>query len=115
MPDAERAAALCPCEGVAAETVERAVAAGHTDLGDLRRRARIGLGACQGTACAVRAADLLAGHASAAALTDDLADFGAERRKGMAYVAWGGQARQLLMAGHVRARVLGLGAVPAPP
>jgi len=106
--------ALCPCEGVAAAAIEGAVAAGHASLDALRRHVRIGLGACQGTLCAARAADRLAGAVPPGPLAGDLARFGAERRKGMAYVAWGERARQFLLAGHVRTRVLGLGAAETP-
>lgn len=107
-PKGESVAALCPCEGVRHGDVRGAIEAGHVSLGDLRRRTRIGLGPCQGAICGVRAADLVAASGHHADVVADLAAFWRERRKGIASVAWGEQARQLLLGEHVHARLLGV-------
>jgi glycerol-3-phosphate dehydrogenase len=79
-------------------------------LHDIRRRLRLGFGPCQGTFCGPRAAEAIAraGHAASV----ELDDFYQERAKGMASVAWGAQARQILLAEYIYRRIAGLGAEP---
>ena len=83
-------ALVCECEGVSVAEVNYAVNSQHvTNMIDLRRRTRVGMGTCQGQLCSCRAAGLLCqgNHADKAAA--DLADFIDERWKGMKPVAWG--------------------------
>ena len=83
-------ALVCECEGVSVAEVNYAVNSQHvTNMIDLRRRTRVGMGTCQGQLCSCRAASLLCqgNHADKAAA--DLADFIDERWKGMKPVAWG--------------------------
>ena len=42
---------ICRCEEVTLEEVERAIEEGLTDLEELRKRLRIGMGPCQGRTC----------------------------------------------------------------
>lgn len=42
---------VCRCEDVTEEDVVKAIEDGYTDLEELRKRLRIGMGACQGRTC----------------------------------------------------------------
>lgn len=42
---------VCMCEGVTLEDVDRAIEEGFADLESVKRRLRIGMGACQGRYC----------------------------------------------------------------
>jgi glycerol-3-phosphate dehydrogenase len=109
-------AQLCECESVPAVAVDRLLAdAGAVSFDDLRRLLRVGFGPCQGTFCAPRAASLLAAHRPACNAAGELHDFWLERLKGMAPVAWGAQARQLLLNDAIYERTLGLRLPPIPP
>lgn len=90
-------ALVCECEQVSVGEVEYAVKELNiNNLVDLRRRTRMGMGTCQGSLCACRAASVMASaskkestHAKA-----DLKNFIAERWKGMSAVAWGDTLRE---------------------
>ena len=82
---------VCECEAVTAGEVHYAV--NHlsvSNLGDLRRRTRVGMGTCQGELCACRAAGLLQrfGTSSPAQSLDQLSLFLNERWKGIRPIAW---------------------------
>ena len=100
---------VCECEAVQPEDVDRLLSgnAGIT-LEDLRRRLRLGFGPCQGTFCAPRAAELLTVLQPSADSISELEGFWRERLKGIAPVAWGVQARQLLLNDSIYGRTLGL-------
>lgn len=88
---------VCECEAVTAGEVRYAVnRLAVNNLGDLRRRTRVGMGTCQGELCACRAAGLLQrfGNASAAKSLDQLSAFLNERWKGIRPVAWGDALRE---------------------
>jgi NAD(P)H-nitrite reductase large subunit len=42
---------VCRCEDLTLEDVENAIDAGYTDLEELRKKLRIGMGPCQGRVC----------------------------------------------------------------
>lgn len=44
-------AIVCRCEDLSLEDVEKAVDEGYTDLEELRKKLRIGMGPCQGRVC----------------------------------------------------------------
>jgi NAD(P)H-nitrite reductase large subunit len=44
-------AIVCRCEDVTLEDVEKAIDEGYTDLEELRKKLRIGIGPCQGRVC----------------------------------------------------------------
>jgi glycerol-3-phosphate dehydrogenase len=102
---------LCECELVTRGQVRDAVAAGLTELEDLRRRLRVGYGPCQGAFCAWRAAGMLAeaqqdgtagdGAPRSGAVAGDplvgLERFLEERWRGQRPTIWGDQARQALL------------------
>jgi glycerol-3-phosphate dehydrogenase len=105
---------ICECELVTRGQVRDAVAAGLTELEDLRRKLRVGYGPCQAAFCAWRAAGLLAearangaeGNGAAADGDGDapgrdplagLERFLEERWRGQRATIWGDQARQALL------------------
>lgn len=47
----KKKAIVCRCEDIAEEDVINAVDEGYTDLEELRKRLRIGMGPCQGRVC----------------------------------------------------------------
>lgn len=84
-------ALVCECEQVSVGEVKYAINELHvSNLINLRRRTRIGMGTCQGELCACRAAGILnaTDHCSERSLRD-LSNFMNERWKGMYPVAWG--------------------------
>ena len=100
---------LCECEAVDRSVVTGLIEeAGIARLHDLRRRLRIGFGPCQGTFCAVRAADLLAGADNGFPVEASIGRFWTERLKGVAKTAWGDQARQALLSDIVHREILGI-------
>lgn len=66
-PPPTRLTWLCRCEEVSIEEVHGAVAAGARTLNDVKRRTRLGMGACQGIYCLPHAARLLLSPADAGA------------------------------------------------
>jgi glycerol-3-phosphate dehydrogenase len=101
---------VCECELVTRGQVREAVAAGLTELEDLRRRLRLGYGPCQAAFCAWRAAGILAegpapeGSGRGGSPVDRALDplvglerFLEERWRGQRATIWGDQARQALL------------------
>jgi glycerol-3-phosphate dehydrogenase len=100
---------ICECELVTRGQVRDAVAAGLTELEDLRRKLRVGYGPCQAAFCAWRAAGMLADARGEQAGPDGSADgqgpdplaglerFLEERWRGQRSTIWGDQARQALL------------------
>lgn len=84
-------ALVCECEAVSVGELKFAIDTLHcTNLINLRRRTRLGMGTCQGGICACRAASILGSRLeSPEAALSDLANFINERWKGMQPVAWG--------------------------
>ena len=89
--DAEDKAMVCECEHTSVGEMKYAIEKLHvSNLTNLRRRTRVGMGSCQGKLCACRAATLLSKSGTDPISTlDDLASFMNERWKGMRPVAWG--------------------------
>ena len=88
--DSLHSALVCECEGVSVAEVDYAVAHQNvTNLIDLRRRTRMGMGTCQGHLCSCRAAGELCQGNHAQEAAEDLASFVNERWKGIKPVAWG--------------------------
>ena len=57
---AEESTVVCRCESVRLADVESAMSAGDISIGAIKRRTRLGMGACQGRYCAPVAANLIA-------------------------------------------------------
>jgi len=49
--DDKKKTIVCRCEDLTLEDVERAIDEGYTDLQELRKKLRIGMGPCQGRVC----------------------------------------------------------------
>ncbi|MDR0763035.1 MAG: anaerobic glycerol-3-phosphate dehydrogenase subunit A [Bacteroidales bacterium] len=80
---------LCPCEEITSgEVIYAQKELGISNLMDLRRRTRVGMGECQGEICICRAAGLLGCN------KDEVTHFLQERWKGITPVAWGDALRE---------------------
>jgi glycerol-3-phosphate dehydrogenase len=104
---------ICECEMVTRGQLEAAIAAYGDQpvaLDDLRRDLRLGMGPCQAGFCSYRAAGILA-HMKNHSVEDTnraLADFVAERYRGVKPLLWGHQLRQLYLDELIYRRTLGL-------
>ena len=103
-------ALICECEEVSVGEINAAIdRLDVSNLTDLRRRTRIGMGTCQGGFCACRAAGLLAkAHGCIERERKDLADFMQERWKGNFPIGWGDTLREAEYTQWVYKHVLGL-------
>lgn len=102
---------VCECELVTRRMVEDLVTEGGvSDLTEMLRTLRLGMGPCQGAFCGLRAAGVL--EALGAAGEDGgvarLVEFLDERLKGQRPVLWGEQARQFQLAEIVYRDLLNL-------
>ena len=88
---------VCECETVTLGEIRYAVdRLGVRNLGDLRRRTRVGMGTCQGTFCIHKAAAALATALGTPEKARELAkDYLNERWKGMRPVGWGDTLREM--------------------
>jgi glycerol-3-phosphate dehydrogenase len=89
---------ICECELVARHTLEEAITrTASTNLDDIRRQLRLGMGPCQGGFCIYRATGILHAHDGMSAEDADraLLDFLQERWKGEWPVLYGDQLRQV--------------------
>lgn len=88
---------ICECELVSREQLEHVLGeSGSSDLDDIRRRLRLGMGPCQGGFCIYRAAGVMHGRGglSAADANTALLRFLQERWKGTWPILYGDQLRQ---------------------
>jgi glycerol-3-phosphate dehydrogenase len=88
---------ICECELVARSALEEAITrTGSTNLDDIRRQLRLGMGPCQGGFCIYRATGILHGRDGLTAQSADesLLAFLQERWKGVWPVLYGDQLRQ---------------------
>ncbi len=89
---------ICECELVSRDRLERALSSsGSTNLDDIRRRLRLGMGPCQGGFCIYRAIGILHGRSSVSAeqANESLLSFLQERWKGVWPILYGDQLRQM--------------------
>ena len=108
--DAEpRIGLVCECELVTDDDIHRAlVASASTDLDDLRRDLRLGMGPCQAAFCAYRSAGLLRRHTPAADPHSALASFLEERWRGVRPLMWGQSLRQFEANRRIYQDLLGM-------
>ncbi len=101
---------VCECENVSVGEVEFALKELNvTNLVDLRRRTRVGMGTCQGELCACRAAGLMGSSISCTEKSmKDLMSFLNERWKGVYPIAWGDALRESEYTTWVYESVCGL-------
>ena len=89
--------AICECELVTRSTLEAVMRErDSTNLDDIRRQLRLGMGPCQGGFCIYRATGILHGveELDGEQATDSLNDFLQERWKGVWPILYGDQLRQ---------------------
>lgn len=106
---------VCECEAVTAGEVRYAVEALNvSNLVDLRRRTRVGMGTCQAELCACRAAGLMSRFnvATPKQSTVQLASFMEERWRGIQPIAWGDAMREAEFTRWVYYSLLGLNDIP---
>ncbi len=102
----------CECEMVTSGEIEYAIENLQVkDLVDLRRRTRLGMGPCQGTLCAYRAAGIFfeTGAADYENAAKMLIDFMEERWKGIRPVLWGDTLREAEFSYWIYQGLFGLG------
>jgi glycerol-3-phosphate dehydrogenase len=88
---------ICECELIGRDRLEEALRArGTTDLDDIRRQLRLGMGPCQGGFCIYRATGILheVGRLDGASASSSLLSFLQERWKGVWPILYGDQLRQ---------------------
>lgn len=108
---------ICECELVSRERLEHAIdQTGSTNLDDLRRRLRLGMGPCQGGFCIFRAIGILhaRGGLSADRANASLREFLQERWKGVWPILYGDQLRQARFDEWIFHGVLDVDHLPEP-
>ena len=106
---------VCECELVPRRKLEEAITrTSSTNLDDLRRQLRLGMGPCQGGFCIYRATGILHGHDGLSAEQADrsLTEFLQERWKGVWPVLYGDQLRQVRLDDWIFQGVLDVGHLP---
>ncbi|WP_129630230.1 anaerobic glycerol-3-phosphate dehydrogenase subunit GlpA [Candidatus Oscillochloris fontis] len=105
---------ICECELVTRSRLQTAMASGASNLDDLRRMVRVGMGPCQGGWCIYRSSALLYEEHSANAdfsieyANAALLHFLQERWRGLTPVLWGDQLRQARLDELIFAGLLGI-------
>ncbi|MBP9997972.1 MAG: anaerobic glycerol-3-phosphate dehydrogenase subunit A [Bacteroidales bacterium] len=96
MDFSQKSEVLCECEHVTRAEIAYAVKyLGVTNMMDLRRRTRVGMGTCQGGFCMRKVAVALAEELGKPELAEEFVkQYLAERWKGMAPVCWGDSMRE---------------------
>ncbi|MGH2861811.1 MAG: anaerobic glycerol-3-phosphate dehydrogenase subunit GlpA [Solirubrobacteraceae bacterium] len=109
---------ICECELVPREQLEHALReTGSTNLDDIRRRLRLGMGPCQGGFCIYRAIGIMhgAGGLDAGQADASLLAFLQERWKGVWPILYGDQLRQARFDEWIFHGVLDVDHLPAGP
>lgn len=100
---------VCECELVTRSALESALQGAEvTDLDDLRRDLRLGMGPCQAAFCGYRAAGLAMRILPSAPADGGLSDFQQERWRGLRPLAWGHTLRQIEFSRRIFTELLGL-------
>jgi glycerol-3-phosphate dehydrogenase len=103
---------ICECELISRRRLEQVIhRRGTTDLDDIRRQLRLGMGPCQGGFCIYRAAGILHAHEGieTAQANRAVLDYVAERWKGVWPVLYGDQLRQARLDDWIFQGVLDVG------
>jgi glycerol-3-phosphate dehydrogenase len=109
---------ICECELVSREQLEQTLRrSGSSNLDDIRRRLRLGMGPCQGGFCSYRAIGIM--HSteglSAEQANASLLAFLQERWKGVAPILYGDQLRQMRFDEWVFQGIFDVSHLPAGP
>ena len=102
---------VCECEIVMRGDIELALekSVAGTDLDDLRRELRIGMGPCQAGFCAYRTYAISSEHSSSPPSFNGLHNFLYERWKGIRPVAWGSTLQQMEFSRRIYLDLLAAG------
>jgi glycerol-3-phosphate dehydrogenase len=104
----QRSALICECEFVSAAMLKDALATSPTtDLDDLRRDLRLGMGPCQAAFCALRAAEIVCEQTPSDVPQSGLHRFLTERWRGQRPLAWGTCLRQMEFTRRIYGELLG--------
>lgn len=106
---------ICECEMVSRRRLEEAMSRrATTDLDDIRRTVRLGMGPCQGGFCIYRATGILhrVQRIPALAANGSLLDFLQERWKGVQPILYGDQLRQSRLDDWIFQGLLDVGHLP---
>lgn len=99
---------ICECELVPRDEIRRALEGSPTtNLDDLRRDLRLGMGPCQAAFCGYRAAGIVAQAVPGAPPDGGLLDFLEERWRGTRLLTWGTMLRQLELQRRVSLELVG--------
>jgi glycerol-3-phosphate dehydrogenase len=107
---------ICECELIGRSRLEETMRErGSTNLDDIRRRLRLGMGPCQGGFCIYRAAGILhgVGRLDGAEASESLRAFLQERWKGVWPILYGDQLRQARLDDWIFQGLLDVEHVPA--
>ena len=108
---------ICECELVPRRTLEMAIQRRDTtDLDDIRRTLRLGMGPCQGGFCIYRATGILHGveRLTGEQANRSLLDFLQERWKGVQPILYGDQLRQARLDDWIFQGLLDVEHAPTP-
>jgi glycerol-3-phosphate dehydrogenase len=106
---------ICECELISRGRLEQVIhRRGTTDLDDIRRQLRLGMGPCQGGFCIYRTAGILHSHdgIETEQANQALLEYIAERWKGVWPVLYGDQLRQARLDDWIFQGVLDVGHLP---
>jgi glycerol-3-phosphate dehydrogenase len=107
---------ICECELISRSKLEETMSRRETtNLDDIRRSLRLGMGPCQGGFCIYRATGILhgVGHLDGAQASGSLRDFLQERWKGVWPILYGDQLRQARLDDWIFQGLLDVEHVPA--
>ena len=100
---------VCECEAVTRSDIEQALQQSlSSDLDDLRRDLRLGMGPCQSAFCGYRAAALASSRLTDSPTDGGLAAFSQERWRGLRPLAWGRSLRQAEFLRRINVELLGV-------
>ncbi len=112
--DKKQNAVICECEMVTRGEIEYAVHnLSATDLVDLRRRTRVGMGPCQGKICACRAAGIVSELTGEDDALNSIGEFMQERWKGVRPILWGDALREADLSYWLGNNLLGYQQLPS--
>jgi glycerol-3-phosphate dehydrogenase len=106
---------ICECELISRGRLEEVIhRRGTTDLDDVRRQLRVGMGPCQGGFCIYRTAGILHGHdgIETEQANQAVLDYIAERWKGVWPILYGDQLRQARLDDWIFQGILDVGHLP---
>ena len=101
---------VCRCEDISEEDVIQAIDEGYTDIEELRKKLRIGMGPCQGGFCTFRALGIMNDMSviSPEQSMEMLRGFLQRRFRGIRYALWGDQLREEQLVEYIYLGILAM-------